>query len=280
LSDAPSRARVTLHHRRLWTTRVGLGLTRWVLYIVAAVGVTATARNAIDRPVPRTVVISAKPASDARFSWFALSFARAYLAWSGNPLVHQASLSQFVSPTTDRDVGLTPAPASSQRVAWVGIAAERTGPARLHVYTVAVSTQRGVRYLAVAVTRGSAGLPVLARYPSLVAAPAIDESAALDGGSLPTVTNGGASAVLKRALRNYVGGSAENLAADLAPRAAIQPVGPGLTLSAVVRLALEPSGAVLATLRASDSTGDVFTLAYQISLRESHGRWEITRIGP
>jgi hypothetical protein len=259
---------------------VGLGLTRWVLYIVAAAGVIATARNAIDRPVQRTVVISTKQASDAGFSWFAISFARAYLAWSSNPLVHQRSLSQFVSPIGDRDVGLTPAPASSQEVAWVGVAAEGTGPGRLRVYTVAVATTRGVRYLAVAVTQGSDGLPVLARYPSLVAAPAIDQSGALDGGSLPAVTNRGASAVLNRALRNYLGGSAENLAADLAPGAAVQPVGPGLTLSAVVRLALEPSGAVLATVRASDATGDVFTLAYQVSLRESDGRWEIRRIGP
>jgi hypothetical protein len=251
-----------------------------MLYIVAAAGVTATARNAIDRPVQRTVVISTRQPSDARFSWFAVSFGRAYLAWSSNPLVHQRDLSQFVTPTGDRDVGLTPAPATSQQVSWVGIAAETTGPARLHVYIVAVATQRGVRYLAVPVAQGSAGRPVLARYPSLVAAPAIDESAALDGGSLPAVTNGGASAVLNRALRNYVGGSAENLAADLAPGAPVQPVGSGLTLRAVVRLALEPSGVVLATVRASDATGDVFTLAYQVSLRESHGRWEITRIGP
>jgi hypothetical protein len=280
VSDATSRARVTLRRRRLWNTRVGLGLTRWVLYVVAVAGVAATARNALDPPRQRTVVVSIKPASDTRFSWFAVTFARAYLAWSANPLIHQRNLSQFVVATGDRDVGLTPAPASSQRVTAASIAAETTGPAQLHIYTVAVATQHGVRYLAVPVTRGPAGLPVLARYPSLVGAPAIDESGALDGGSLPAVTNSGASAVLDRALGNYVGGSAENLAADLAPGALVQPVGPGLTLRAVVRLALEPSGVVLATVRATDATGDVFTFAYRVSLSESHGRWEITRIGP
>ena len=260
--------------------RIGFKLTRWVMYIVAAVGVAATARDAVDPPARRTVVFSTKSVSDARLAWFAVSFARAYLTWSSNPSVHQTSLMQFVAPTADRDVGLTPAPVSAQVVTWVDIAAESTGPARVHDYTVAVATGRGVRYVAVAVTQGAGGRPALARYPALVAAPALDEARALDGGSLPPVTNDDAIAVLDRALGNYLGGSAENLAADLAPGALVQPVAPGLTLRRVVRLALEPSDAVLATVRATDPAGDVFTLAYQISLAESHGRWEIARIGP
>jgi hypothetical protein len=46
----------------------------------------------------------------------------------------------------------------------------------------------------------------------------------------------------------------------------------------VVRLAVEPSGVVLATLLAADVRGDLFTLAYEFTLRQIGGRWEITRI--
>jgi hypothetical protein len=278
-STAP-RARVTLRSRRLWRVRLSLGLTRWVLYLVAVAGVAATAHNAVDPPLRRTVEVAARPASDARSAWFAVSFARAYLTWSSDPSVHQQDLGPFIAPTVDRDGGLIPSPASVQRVSWAAIAAQHPEPSHVRDYTVAVATGGGVRYLAVAVAQGVGGVPVLARYPALVSAPAIGSASSLDGASLPAVTNGAASAVLDRALPNYVGGSGENLAADLAPGALVQPAAPGLISHGVERLALEPSGPVLATVRAVDSAGDSFTLAYQVSLAESHGRWEITRIGP
>jgi hypothetical protein len=229
----------------------------------------------------RTVVeISTKVVSDARAAWFALNFARAYLTWSTDPSVHEADLAQFIAPLADRDAGLTPAPATAEQVSWADIAAEQAGGPNVIRYTVAVGTEHAVRYLAVAVGRGAGGLPVLAHYPALIASPAIDEAGALDGGSLPSVTDGAASAVLDRALGNYVSGSADNLAADLAPSAQVAPVAFGLTARGVQRLALEPSGVVLATVRAADTAGDLFTLAYQVSLVQSHGRWEITRLGP
>jgi hypothetical protein len=280
MNETYARARVTLRRRRLWRIRLGLGLTRWVLYLVAITGIVATARNAVEPTVRRTVAISTKPASDARLAWFAVSFARAYFTWAPDPLVHQGDLAVFVASTEDQDVGLIPSPASAQRVAWAAVAAESTGPASIHDYTVAVATGRGTQYLAVAVARGTGGRAFLARYPALVGAPGNAKAVNLDGGSLPAVTNGAASAVLERALPNYVDGSAENLSADLAPRALVQQAAAGLTLHSILRLALEPSGSVLATVRAADLQGDTFTLAYQVSLVESHGRWEIARIGP
>jgi hypothetical protein len=255
-------------------------VTRWVLYAVAAAGIAATVRNALDPPARTVVEISTKAVSDARASWFALSFARAYLTWSRDPSVHEADLAQFIGPLADGDAGLTPAPATAEQVSWEGIAAEQDGGPDVTRYTVAVGTEHAVRYLAVAVGRGAGGLPVLAHYPALIGPPAIDEAGALDGGSLPSVSDGAASAVLDRALGNYVSGSAENLAADLAPSAQVAPVASGLTARGVPRLALEPSGVVLATVLAADAAGDLFTLAYQVSLVESHGRWEITRLGP
>ncbi len=280
MSAGPSQARVTLRPRRLWSLRISLAATRWVLYAVAVVGVLAAVRNAVDPPFRRVVAVVAKPVSDADSAWFALGFARAYLSWSANATAQLRALSLFIAPTVDPAAGLTRAPGSREQVGWMAIAAEHQGPDGDRDYTVAVQTQAGLRYIVVAVGRGADGRPLLAHYPALVGPPTADATSTLDGGSLPAVTNGAVEAVLDRALRNYVSDSSENLAADLAPAALVGAVASGLIPRGVERLAAEPSGSVLATVRAADSSGDVFTLAYEVSLVEVHGRWEITRIEP
>ena len=280
MSAAPSRARVTLTPRRLWSLRLSLGATRWVLYAVAVVGVLATVRNAVDPPFRRVVTIVAKPVSDASSAWFALSFARAYLTWTDNPTAQLRALASYVVPTVDPGVGLTLAQNGAEQVNWIAIASEQEGAGGERDYTVAVDTGAGLRYIVVAVGRGADGRPVLAHYPALVGPPAADAASALDGGSLPAVTNGAVDAMLDRALRNYLSDSSENLAADLAPGALVDPVASGLLPRGIERLAVEPAGSVLATVRAADPNVDVFTLAYDVSLVELDGRWEITRIEP
>lgn len=278
---ATSRARVTLEPRRLWSLRISLGATRWVLYVVALSGVVATLRNTIAPPLQRLTVATAPPTPDIGAQWFALRFARAYLTWSGDLSGHERSLAPFLTAVADPDAGLTPAPGSAQQVRWLAIAAERNGPAGQQDYTVAADTGGGaVRYLAIAVARGAGGGEVLARYPALVSAPAPDRTGTLDGGALPALTNGAVVAVLDRALRNYLGSSTQNLAADLAPGALVDAAAPNLSLHTIQRLAVERSGAVLATVVAGDPGGNAFTLAYQVSVTQLGGRWEITRIEP
>jgi hypothetical protein len=271
---------VTLRPRRLWSLRLSLGSTRWVLYAVAVVGVVATVRNAVDPPFHRVVTVDTRPLSDASSAWFALSFVRAYLTWTGNPAAQQQALASFIAPTVDPAVGLTIAQRAAEPVEWIAVAAEQEGADGDRDYTVAASTRAGLRYIVVAVGRGADGRPFLAHYPALVGPPAVDAASALDGASLPAVTNGAVEAVLDRALSNYLGDSSQNLAADLAPGARVDPVASGLVPRGIERLAAEPSGSVLATVRAADPSGDVFTLAYEVSLVELHGRWEITRIEP
>ena len=281
MSERVPRGRVTLERRRLWSLRVSLGAARWVLYAVALVGVLATARNAIAPPFQRLVVAPAPRASDAGAQWFALRFARAYLSWSRDPSVHQRALAPFLASAVDADAGLTPAAGSAEQVRWLAIAGERDGAGGQQDYTVAADTGAGaVRYLEVAVARGSDGGEMLARYPALVDAPTADRASALDGAGLPPVTNAAVVAVLDRALRNYIGSSGQNLAADLAPRALVDAVAPGLSLRSIQRLGVEPSGAVLATVLAGDRGGAAFTLAYEVSVTQLAGRWEITRIEP
>ena len=252
---------------------------RWVLYAVALCGVLATARTAIAPPLQRLVAVETPRTSDAGAQWLALRFVRAYLTWSGDPSVHERALAPFLGIADDPDAGMTPAVGSSEQVRSLNIAGARNLPGGGQEYTVAADTGNGtVRYVEVALAHGPHGGEVLAHYPAFVAPPAPERAGALDGGALPTLTGGAVVAVLDRALRNYLGASNENLAADLAPGALVDPIATGLSLRSVQRLALEPSGAVLATVTAVDALGDAFTLAYELSVKELGGRWEITRI--
>jgi hypothetical protein len=282
MSTGEARPRVTLQRRRLWSLRASLGITRWVLYAVALVGVIATARDAIAPPPERTIVSAPAPAGpDAGAEWFALSFARAYLSWSADPAVHQRNLAPFLTAAVDPDAGLAPSPGSSEQLRSLAIAGERDGPQGERDYTIAADTgATGIRYLVVAVAPASTGGYVLARYPALVAPPTAARTGALDGPGLPAVADPAAVAVLERVLHNYLTGSDENLAADLAPGAQVEPAAAALSVRSVARLAVEPSGTVLATVVAADQAGDVFTLAYEVGLRQLDGRWEVTRIAP
>jgi hypothetical protein len=279
MRSPPPHARVRLETRRLWTLRASLGATRWVMYAVALVGVIATARNVISPPRERVALTAAPRTSDASAEWFALSFARAYLTWSAASMLHQTELSPFLAANADPDAGLRTAVGSSQKVQWLKIADERDRPDGERDYTVAAGTGGGsIRYVVVAVARGADGREVLVRYPALVGAPVPRRASALDRGGLPLVTNAAVIAVLDRALRNYVDASSQNLAADLAPGANVTPIAPGLSLRGVLRLAAEPASAVLATVSVEDAGGDVFTLAYELSLALLGGRWEITQV--
>lgn len=281
MSTGSPRGRVTLEPRRLWRLRLSLGATRWVLFAVALVGIVATARNAIAPPRQRLLVVASGRASDPGAQWFALRFVRAYLTWSGDLAGHEQALAPFLGPAVDPDAGLAPVAGSAEQVHWLAIAGERDGTGGEQDYIVAADTGGGsVRYVEVAVAPGAGGSDVLAHYPAFVSGPAPERANALDGAALPTVSGRAVVAVLDRALRNYVGSSEQNLAADLAPGASVDPIAPGMSLREVERLAVEPSGAVLATVVAGDAGGDAFTLAYEISVKELAGRWEITRIEP
>jgi hypothetical protein len=279
MSANSHQAHVTIERRRLRSLRISLGATRWVLYAVALVGVASAARNAVDPPRAQRIPAPAPRRSDTAGEWFALSFARAYLTWSADPSTHEGFLRPFVDTVDDPDVGLAPAAGSDEQVSWVAIAGEQDQPGGVRDYTVAAATGGAtVRYLSVAVSMAPGGGEDLARYPALVAAPMPARAAELDGAGLPTLTNSAVIAVLDRAARNYVDSSTDNLAADLAVGAKIAPVAPGLTMRRLVRLAVESSGAVLATVLAADASGDLFTLAYEFTVRLVGGRWEITRI--
>jgi hypothetical protein len=278
----PPRARVTIESRRLWSLRASLAATRWLLYAAACAGIAASVRNAVDpaiaRPAPPPLP-RAPAASNAAGVWFALRFARAYLTWSEDLTGHERALAPFLGADANPDAGLAPALGSSEAVEWEAIAAAHAAGNAQEDYTVAVATPtRAVRYLALAVGDNGGRAPTLLRYPALVGAPAVGPAGNLDGAGLQTLDDPALAAVLERALGNYIAASGENLAADLAPGARVEPIARGLSLRSVVRLAVEGAHKVLATVLATDPDGNAFTLGYEVSVTQVGGRWEITQI--
>lgn len=271
-------ARVTLEPRRMWSVRASLAFGRWLLYALALSGIAVSVRDLVR---PRAQVVRAQapaPVASLEAQWLALRFARAYMTFTADPAVRERALAPFIAPGGDPDVGATPA--VGQRVAWAAVAAERDLGAQRD-YTVALATQTGaVRYLVVALTPAPGGGEMLAHYPALVAAPLPVGAGTLDGAGLAALPGGQLATVIDRALRNYLAGSTENLAADLATGALIAPAEPGLEIQAVQRLAVQAPGRVLATVLAADRAGDRLTLAYRVGARLDGGRWVLTSIQP
>ena len=271
-------ARVTLERRRMWSVRASLAFGRWLLCALALAGIAVSIRDLVrPRPPVLRAPASAVPVS-LEAQWLALRFARAYMTFTTDPAVRERALAPFIASGGDPDAGATPA--VGQRVAWAQIAGERDLGAQRD-YTVALATGAGAwRYLVVALTPAHGGGETLAHYPALVAAPVPAPAGALDGAGLPPLAGGALATVIDRALGNYLAGSTENLAADLATGALIAPAEPGLEIQAVQRLAVQSTGRVLATVLVSDRAGDRLTLDYRVGVRLEGGRWVLTSIQP
>jgi hypothetical protein len=274
------RARVRLDTWSLRRLRISTSLTRWVVYAAAGVGIAATVRFAVApprAPSPRSAPVVA---ADVGAEGFATLFARRYLTWvAAAPAVHQLGLADFVGGGIDPDAGLGPPPRGSQRVAWAEVVQARTVGSGEHVYTVAADTGgTAPEYLSVDVVRDASGALRLGRYPALVGAPLVAAASSLDAGAGGEVADAGVSTVVERALRNYLAGSGQNLAADLAPGSVVATPVPPLTLDRLADLRVGRVGGVLATVGAHDAAGTTYTLTYQLDLRSSGGRWLVGAI--
>jgi hypothetical protein len=274
------RAGVRLDTRSLWRLRASASLTRWVLYVTAAVGVATTVRFAIAPPRPVGPHVGAAVVVDRGAEAFASLFARRYLTWdSASPAVHEQGLAGFVGGTIDPDAGMGPASRGSQRVTWTEIVQARTIGRGEHLYTVAADTGGAVvTYLSVDVLRDGSGELRLGRYPALIGPPLVGAAVGLDGVGVAAVTDAGLTTVIGRALRNYLGGSAQDLAADLAPGSVVTTPELHLSLDRVDQLRVAAGGGVLATVGAADSAGTTYTLTYQVALSRAGGRWLVDAI--
>jgi hypothetical protein len=267
MSAGARQPRVVLERRSLASLRRGAAAFRILVALVATAGVAASARLAIAPPAPRVTVVRPQSTYDAAAAFSAEQFARSYLSWG---------------PGTGAGSGRRPASASSDSVSWLEIAATRAAGPDAAGYVVAADTSlHGVVYLELELAARGPGRYALTRYPAFVAAPSPPGAAAsLDGAELPALANGQLERVLRRALGHYLDDDRGDLAADLADGAAVSSPTLHLALRQIVRLAAEPTGAVLATLVASDAQGNAYTLTYSVGVVLTGGRWELTSINP
>ncbi len=279
MSEA-ARAGVRLDTRSLRRLRVSGGLTRWVLYVTAAVGVATTVRFAIAPPRPAAVPAVPVVVADRGAEGFATLFARRYLSWdSVSPASHAVGLAGFVDGSIDPDAGLGLPARGGQRVGWTEVVQARAAGPGEHVYTVAADTgAASPTYLSVDVVRDGSGDLRLGRYPALVGPPLTRPAVGLDQVGGGEVSDPAVSIVVERALRNYLAGSGQNLSADLAPGSAVTTPAQRLTLDRVDQARVGPDGGVLATVSAHDSAGATYTLTYQLDLLRSAGRWLVGAI--
>lgn len=252
------RARLARH-----SARVPRYLAIAVLLVFLILGV----RSAFFAPTAATAPTQPSAGADAPSRDLALQFARAYLTYdTARPGLRQPALAPYIGSALEPGAGLIPR-RGSQRVLWVDVASDQPALQGGRTVTVAagVTTQALPLYLAVTVDHPHGGSVRLVGYPSLVGAP---ELAAPD----PTppresVDDPEISTVVDRVLRNYLSLAAPDLEADLAPDAHVTLPTRRLHLEEVSELSwLGGSGAVLATLAATDRNGTAYTLTYELGL--------------
>jgi hypothetical protein len=283
MSAAQPRPTVTVTTRPLWRIRIARELPRHLLHGLATMGLIASARVAIDPPRPTLpVALLHRPApADLSAEGYATLFARRYLTWEArDPQAHEDALEPYLGSGLEQGAGLQPPEGSEQRVQWAQVVQEREPQPGEHIYTVAAQTDTaGLLYLTVSVLRTSTGGLALAGYPAFVGAPASSPARAQGTGRSREVSEPALSAVVVRALRNYLAGSANELAADLARGARISMPGLGLSLGSLQSLQWAPgAGAVIAVVQAEDRRGAQYTLAYEVNVAREQGRWEISAI--
>jgi hypothetical protein len=200
---------------------------------------------------------------------FALQFARAYLTYdAAHPEARAKALAPYLGQTLDQGAGLE-ATRGSQHVLWAEIASDQPALAggRLLTVAAAVSNQRLPLYLAVDVRHPHGGSLELLGYPALVGAPAIASSSSPPPRA--AVEDPELHEVAERVLRNYLALAAPDLKADLAPAAEVTLPTRRLQLtelSCLEWLDGPGSGAVLATVSASDPGGTTYTLTYELGI--------------
>jgi hypothetical protein len=281
MSARHPRSTVTVTTRPLWRLRIARELPRHLLYALATMGLLASGRYAVDPPHPTlpAALLRHPIPPDLPAEGFAELFARRYLTWEArDPEARESALAPYLGAGIAPGAGLQPPPGSEQRVQWAQVVQEREPQPDEHVYTVAAQTDTaGLLYLTVSVLRTPRGGLALAGYPAFVGVPAAGPAQPSE--HLRDVSEPALSAVVERALRNYLAGSSTELAADLTSGARVSMPGLGLEMESLQSLQWAPgTGAVLAVVQAADRRGTQYTLAYELDVTREQGRWEISAI--
>jgi hypothetical protein len=263
----------------LWRLRLRREVPRVAFYLLVLWGVVASVRFALFPPAP-TVLREASQPLDRQAEGFAVAFARAYLSFdSANPTAYAEGLQPFLGKGGEGDLGVSLPVSGSRSVLAAEAVQEREGPGGIEVYTVLCQTTgEGTVYLTVPVAREADGALGIAGYPAFVGGPEVaDWREPFE--RFPPRENQPARTVIERALRNYLAGAREDLAADLAEGAAVTTPPQQLTLESVQQLRWVPGlRSAVAVVTAVDHQGVRFTLSYELDLVKAGNRWQVKAI--
>jgi len=269
----PGSGRVEVLTRPAWRVTLGARAPRIVAGALAAVLMIAGLRAIVAGPPAPPPAPEAPPAVDGGAEAFAEGFVRSYLSWEPDrPEVRDAELAAYASSELDAGAGLEPSE-RPQSVDWSAVVGSQTTGPRT---TVTVTARAGGRtwHLAVAVTRDAKGFMAVAAYPAIVGPPptATGQRMAEEG----DVADGELATVAQRAVRNYLAGERDNLAADLDPSAVVSlPVQPAEveTIDGITRAG---RGRVAVALTARLS-GARMELRYEVAVVKRE-RWYVRAI--
>lgn len=272
-----SVARETVSLRQLrWRAGYNRHLATVVLLVLCALGVWRTAN-----PPARVVVRErASDRLDLPAAAYAERFARAFLSFSStDPLTRERALAEFDGRSAGAtSEGYLAGGRGTRRVTQTQVVQAVAVPQGERYVVGADTVPDGRMYLAVTVARDPGGALRVVGFPALVGAP-LQGSAAPDPGGLE-VDDDAVSAVVTRALRNYLAGRVGDLPADLTPEAVISVPAQTLRLLRVSELRWEQGvpDSVLATVEAADEHGSQLTLTYELALSRASSRWFVAGI--
>jgi hypothetical protein len=273
-------ARLSVSAQPMWRIRCVRESPRYLLYLTCLVGLAASARFAIAPPQPRQQIVNRGKVyePDLAAQGFASLFARRYLSWDASEAqAHGLEVPELGGRGAEAaDIRLPPT--GEQRVLWTEVVQTRVAAPGVRVYTVAVETDTdGLLYLTVPVARLADGRLALSGYPAFVGPPAA--APAQLASSSHEVNDQTLAPIVSRALRNYLAGSPDELAADLTPGARVSLPTQPLVLESVERATWASDGqTVRALVRASDRRGVQYALGYELDVSRSQGRWEVSAV--
>lgn len=267
ISEPVALLRRSARARRAWA-RAPRYLLAGFLVITSLAGVRTILAPADAAPPP-----GAEPVRDYEAEAYAVELARAYLTYdAARPELRERRLRGLVPDELAPDAGFLPRRGARQ-VLWAEVAdVQRRSDGLVVVVAVQTDSSPEPLRLAAPVGRTPRGELRLTGYPALLGAPAVAGRALPE---LAEVEDAELVAVASRVITNYLAGERANLAADLLPEAEGSAPDERLRVRDVLEVAWlgDPaSGRVQVTVEASDSTGALYTLGYELGIAERRGR--------
>lgn len=267
--------RAELVTRPAWRVTLAARAPRILAGLLAGVLMIAGLRAIIAGPPPPPPAPTAAYAPDQGAASFAEAFVRSYLSWDpARREEREQALARFTSQDLDLGAGLEPRDGTVQTVSWSAVMGMVPAGRRRQLVTVAASAGERTWHVAVPVIRDARGYLAVAGYPALVGPPPV--ATGKRAKDELEVSDPELRAVAARAVRNYLAGEREDLAADLDPAAIVSLPRERARVLAVEEVTAAGSGRVAVGVQASlaDAT---FTLRYELSVVKRE-RWYVRSI--